>query len=250
MNAQHEPSNDEAEETSRVYLKSALEHMLAAGRSVRDMVEFSLERFGDGAIPQLKRFFDDVQSGEIKINGLPKGARDALFGLQMTAGERHDLVRLAAYVRAEGRGFVGGSPEDDWHAAEQEVEQLLAERIGLVAKGRRALSEAGLAIGREIDDIAGLVSAWLEERSPTRAAGEATGSQAPPAQPAAKKKTAKNQAAKQDVMGEAVQQGAETAAKPVAKGSAKSPGTSGAKKSAKLPEAASAKKRPKKPTKK
>lgn len=31
------------------------------------------------------------------------------------------MVAEAAYFRAEKRGFVGGSPEEDWYAAEAEL---------------------------------------------------------------------------------------------------------------------------------
>ncbi|MEX0960889.1 MAG: DUF2934 domain-containing protein [Burkholderiales bacterium] len=37
----------------------------------------------------------------------------------------HELVATAAYLRAEARGFVGGSPEDDWFAAEAELRETL-----------------------------------------------------------------------------------------------------------------------------
>jgi hypothetical protein len=37
----------------------------------------------------------------------------------------HALVAEAAYLRAERRGFVGGSPEQDWLEAEQEVRSRL-----------------------------------------------------------------------------------------------------------------------------
>jgi hypothetical protein len=41
--------------------------------------------------------------------------------------DREARIRLAAYVRAESRGFVGGSPEQDWLEAEAEVDHLRAQ---------------------------------------------------------------------------------------------------------------------------
>ena len=38
--------------------------------------------------------------------------------------ERHDMVRVAAYFRAERRGFQPGYEWDDWLAAEAEVAAL------------------------------------------------------------------------------------------------------------------------------
>jgi len=43
----------------------------------------------------------------------------------VAADERHRMIELRAYYRAEGRGFVTGFELDDWLAAEAEVEQLL-----------------------------------------------------------------------------------------------------------------------------
>ena len=39
--------------------------------------------------------------------------------------ERRRYVAEAAYYIAEQRGFVGGSAEEDWFAAEAEIERLL-----------------------------------------------------------------------------------------------------------------------------
>jgi Protein of unknown function (DUF2934) len=39
--------------------------------------------------------------------------------------ERYRMIAVAAYYRAEKRGFVGGDPAQDWVDAEAEVEQLI-----------------------------------------------------------------------------------------------------------------------------
>lgn len=39
-------------------------------------------------------------------------------------GEWQRRVAEAAYFRAESRGFVGGSPEQDWFEAEEELRRL------------------------------------------------------------------------------------------------------------------------------
>lgn len=41
--------------------------------------------------------------------------------------ERERMIREAAYFRAEGRGFAGGDPEQDWIEAEREVDRNLLE---------------------------------------------------------------------------------------------------------------------------
>jgi hypothetical protein len=38
------------------------------------------------------------------------------------------MVALAAYLRAERRGFIGGSPEQDWLEAEAELRRTLGDR--------------------------------------------------------------------------------------------------------------------------
>ena len=40
---------------------------------------------------------------------------------------RDEMIALAAYLRAEARGFEGGNPVEDWLAAEAEVDARLRE---------------------------------------------------------------------------------------------------------------------------
>jgi len=44
----------------------------------------------------------------------------------VTAEERQGMIAVAAYLKAESRGFVGGNPADDWLAAEAEIDQILS----------------------------------------------------------------------------------------------------------------------------
>lgn len=43
----------------------------------------------------------------------------------VSAKERYQMIAEAAYFRAEQRGFIGGSHEEDWLAAEAEIDQKL-----------------------------------------------------------------------------------------------------------------------------
>lgn len=62
------------------------------------------------------------------------GAQPATQSVSMSSGtatwanghDRHEMIRVAAYFRAERRGFANGSPEDDWFAAEAEIDAFLA----------------------------------------------------------------------------------------------------------------------------
>jgi len=46
------------------------------------------------------------------------------------ASLRHDMIRDAAYLRSEARGFVPGKEIEDWLAAEQDVDELILRRYG------------------------------------------------------------------------------------------------------------------------
>lgn len=163
------PLDKKTYDESLKYLKAALEHMVAAGRNVRDFTEFTLERFGDTFLPYLKRFLDELSKGEIRVKGLTKSVRAKFFGLNLTAETREILIREAAYLRAEQRGFAGGSPEGDWLAAEHEVDEWLAHQIGLIDKGRQALASVTSVIEKDLDDIKAVVSEWLKNRDATAA---------------------------------------------------------------------------------
>nr|VFK27602.1 MAG: Protein of unknown function (DUF2934) [Candidatus Kentron sp. MB]VFK33004.1 MAG: Protein of unknown function (DUF2934) [Candidatus Kentron sp. MB]VFK75691.1 MAG: Protein of unknown function (DUF2934) [Candidatus Kentron sp. MB] len=43
----------------------------------------------------------------------------------VTPEERWNMIAVAAYYRAEQRGFMGGNPAEDWIAAEEEIDRLL-----------------------------------------------------------------------------------------------------------------------------
>ena len=53
----------------------------------------------------------------------------------VTASEREKLIAERAYLRAEQRGFVGGSQEQDWLEAEREVDEELLRSGGRHARG-------------------------------------------------------------------------------------------------------------------
>lgn len=53
-----------------------------------------------------------------------KSARTATR-LPVSEAARRELIAVGAYLRAERRGFVHGHAEEDWLAAEAEVDALL-----------------------------------------------------------------------------------------------------------------------------
>jgi hypothetical protein len=43
---------------------------------------------------------------------------------------RHDMIRDAAYFRAQARGFEPGKDVEDWLEAEQDIEEIIVRRYG------------------------------------------------------------------------------------------------------------------------
>lgn len=61
-----------------------------------------------------------VKSGAIKPSVV---SGDTGSVLHQSKGSRHLMIAEAAYFRAMARGFEGGNPDDDWYAAEAQIEQ-------------------------------------------------------------------------------------------------------------------------------
>ncbi len=59
-----------------------------------------------------------------KTNGGKAGGRQ---GGPIAEVPRNEMIAVAAYFRAEQRGFVGGDSLDDWLAAEAEVDERLRQ---------------------------------------------------------------------------------------------------------------------------
>jgi hypothetical protein len=151
-------------ETIRPFLKASLEQIVAAGRGVREMAEFSAERLGDKALPLVNRFLAEVHAGHVKIKGLTDSVHQSLFDGRPSPDERERLIREAAYLRAEQRGFVGGFPEEDWAEAEHEVDARLAAQEGLISRGRHAIESAAATAERGAEATYVLVRQWLAGR--------------------------------------------------------------------------------------
>jgi hypothetical protein len=60
-------------------------------------------------------------------SGSAGGADDAVAQASLDDASRYSMVAEAAYYRALERGFQGGSPEDDWYAAEAEIQRVHAQ---------------------------------------------------------------------------------------------------------------------------
>ncbi len=149
-------------DATKTYLKAALEQMIAAGHSTEGLAEFATDKFGGSFYPYLREFEQDIRAGRIKVQGLAASERASIFSARVAPVDRERLIRETAYLRAERRGFVGGSPEEDWLAAEDEVDERLARQAGLLSTGNKRLEKAGDTVKKEFGSIQSVVYRWLE----------------------------------------------------------------------------------------
>lgn len=81
--------------------------------------------------PVVKKASTRATSARAKGNGeiiKPKKAKKTTSASgAVTPEQRYRMICDAAYYRAEQRGFIGGSPEQDWHDAELEIDQRLCD---------------------------------------------------------------------------------------------------------------------------
>ncbi len=156
-----------SDESIRAYLKETLEHLLAAGHSTHELVEFSLDKFGRKIIPHLNELQEDIRQSRVKIQRLAESAKTAVFGIQVSPGQREQLIRDAAFLRAEKRNFAGDNQEEDWLLAEQEVDELLARQNGLLEMARKNIESVSAIAKHELTEVKGAVRHWLKARGAT-----------------------------------------------------------------------------------
>lgn len=70
-----------------------------------------------------------------------EGRADRPFGV--SAAQRHEMVAVAAYLRAERRGFAPGGETEDWYAAAADIDAMLA-RMGALGVTRGEYDRVGL----------------------------------------------------------------------------------------------------------
>jgi hypothetical protein len=118
-----------------------MDRLLATGRSARDLVESAIDWSGHRNIPYLKELQEGVRQGRSTIASLADSAKTAVFGMQVTPEQRQQMISKRAFMRAEQRGFTGDHEQEDWQAAEREVDALLASQTGIVEKARKVLHQ-------------------------------------------------------------------------------------------------------------
>jgi hypothetical protein len=148
-------------EQIRKYLHEALEHLLAAGRSGHDLVAFAVDKFGNSIIPHLENLQTEIRQGTVTVRNLADAAKTAVFGIQVSGEQREQMIREAAYFRAEHNGFNGATADVDWTAAQQEVDALIEKQAGVAAKARKAISSAADLAEKEIAEVKTAITQWI-----------------------------------------------------------------------------------------
>lgn len=167
----NETSKYIAPDSVRTYLDAALEHLLAAGRSTHDFVEFALDKFGINIVPHLKELQEDIREGRTHIAHLAESSKAAVFGIHVTEEQRQRMIAEAAYLRAAARGFAGGGDLGDWYEAEREIDALLGKQAGLLDKGRKTAASVASTAEQEFAHFKETVTSWIESHAQGRKKG-------------------------------------------------------------------------------
>jgi outer membrane biosynthesis protein TonB len=81
--------------------------------------------------PVVKKVSTRAPTASVKSDGeivkAKKAKKAASTSAAVTPEQRYRMICDAAYFRAEQRGFIGGSPEQDWREAELEIDQRLCD---------------------------------------------------------------------------------------------------------------------------
>jgi hypothetical protein len=109
-----------AEKLSTKSLSGELDSLRIKMQELESGLENKLESSLEKASGELKAKLDALQSD----SGQGSTAEPSI-----DTETRRQLIAETAYLRAERRGFSGGSPEQDWLEAEREINNLLLLRL-------------------------------------------------------------------------------------------------------------------------
>lgn len=107
-----------AERLTMKALSGELEALRKRLRKFETGFELKLENAMEKATEKLKARIEVSEGPGIRFRG---------HGGAVDVDARRRLIAECAYLRAERRGFTGGSPEQDWLEAEMEIDQLLLQ---------------------------------------------------------------------------------------------------------------------------
>lgn len=67
-----------------------------------------------------------AKAGTKTPRAMKKTERTQSQAIELSPESRYEMIKAAAYFRAEKRGFQGGDPISDWLLSEQEIDSALA----------------------------------------------------------------------------------------------------------------------------
>ena len=108
-----------AEKLTMKVLSGELDALRKHIRKMETDFERRLESAMEKATDKLKARIEEAESSAVGLH-VHRGA-----GVDINARRR--FIEETAYFIAERRGFIGGSPEQDWLAAEREIDTLLLQ---------------------------------------------------------------------------------------------------------------------------
>ncbi|GMR21360.1 MAG: hypothetical protein BMS9Abin36_1960 [Gammaproteobacteria bacterium] len=107
-----------AEKLTMKALSGELEVLRKRLRELETGFERKLENTMERATEKLKARIEASEGPCLRVQG---------HGDAVDVDARRRLIAECAYLRAERRGFMWGSPEQDWLEAEMEIDQLLLQ---------------------------------------------------------------------------------------------------------------------------
>lgn len=108
-----------AEKLTMKVLSGELETLRRQLRKVEKELEYKVEQAMEKAAEKLRSRIETLENPASQTQGI---------GGAVDVDARRRLIAERAYLRAERRGFTGGSPEQDWIEAEMEVDRLLLQQ--------------------------------------------------------------------------------------------------------------------------
>ena len=101
--------------------------------AAKDTVKSASRKTPVTPVSQAKISDSDATKKRAAPKASKKPSADNTKIVTLNPEEHYRMIAVAAYYRAEKRGFIGGDPAQDWVHAEAEVERLISKPEGVAA---------------------------------------------------------------------------------------------------------------------
>lgn len=139
---------EDAFEKELTALSTQRQQTLGAYEDLARSVDTAVERIHDEITKQVSglnaRFLAQSAEFRTQLNRQDTDLRSSLRALRtalvrlLISELRQDMIRNAAYRRAEQRGFTGGNSEQDWREAEAEIEREFQNELARIEMNAQA----------------------------------------------------------------------------------------------------------------